>query len=111
MDCVGEYHYEDVPAKLLKLIFFCSEDLPSNKEADSDRREIDDPGCDPHHHDADTIKEIEDRLGLLPTDGDGDPSHYAEDDESQLGFVFKLKQTNKDWATSSFRLRFMTLGS
>ena len=58
MECEAEYHYEDVPGKLLKLITICIEDLPSNKEADSDRGEVDDPGCDPHHHDADTLKEL-----------------------------------------------------
>ena len=85
MDCVGEYHYEDVPAKLSKILIVCSEDLPSNKEADSDRREMDDPGCDPHHHDADTLQKLEERLGVITNDCDGDPRHDAEHDKSHLG--------------------------
>ena len=81
-----QHHHEDVPAELHELLLhiFHLEQLASNKEADSERCEVDDPACDPHHHDADTFKKLQQRLGVLPDDGDGDAHHDAEYDEAKL---------------------------
>ena len=86
MECETKDHYEDVAAQLPKLLLyiFHFEQLASNKEADSERGKVDDPGSDPHHDDADTLKEIQERLGVITDYGDGDTRYDAEHDKAKL---------------------------
>ena len=66
MDSKPQHHGEEIPAKLLELgtRMFHLQQLASNQETDSNGGEVDDPGCDPHHHDAQALEEPEQRLAL-----------------------------------------------
>ena len=44
---------------------------------------MDDPGGHSHHHDAHTLKEVQEWLPLLPAHGDGNSSDNGEDDKPQ----------------------------
>ena len=93
MECETKDHYEDVPAQQSKLLpdIFHFEQLTSNKEADSEGSKVDDPGRDPHHHDADTLKELQERFSFLTSYGDGDTRHDAEHDKPKLRCYFGSK--------------------
>ena len=86
MECETKDHYEDVPAQQSKLLpdIFHLEQLTSNKEADSKRCKVDNPCRDPHHNGAGTLKKLQEWLGVITDDGDGDPRYDAEHDEAQL---------------------------
>ena len=98
LDSKPQHHGEEVQAKLRELItwIFHLEDLISDQEADSDGGEVDDPGCDPHHHEAQALEEPQQRLALLTSNGDGDPRDDAEDDETELRSGLIKKQKNKN---------------
>ena len=93
MECETKDHYEDVPAQQSKLLpdIFHFEQLTSNKEANSEGSKVDDPGRDPHHHDADTLKELQEWLGVITDYGDGNPCNDAEDDKAKLRCYFGSK--------------------
>ena len=85
MDEEAKQHGDEIPAKLGKLSsnILHLQKLTSDKEADTNWSKMDDPSGDLHHDDADTFKEAEEWLPLLPTHGYGHPSHYGEDDQPQ----------------------------
>ena len=78
-------HYQEVDANLLKLFpDVLLQNLSSDEEADSQRSEVDDPRRNLHHHDANTLKELQQRLAVLPGDGDSDPGDDGEDHQTKL---------------------------
>ena len=89
VDCESNHDGEEIQAKLRELItwIFHLKDLISNQETDSDGGEVDDPGCDPHHHDAQALEEPQQGLTLPARNGDGDSRDDAEDDEPKLGAI------------------------
>ena len=89
VDTKSQHHCEKIPAELLELgtRMFHLQQLASNQETDSNGGEVDDPGCDPHHHDAQALEEPQQGLTLPARNGDGDPRDDAEDDEPKLGAI------------------------
>ena len=78
MDEEAEQNCEEIPTKLGKLFInvLHLQKLPSYKEANTNWRKIYDPSSHLHHDNADTFKEAEEWLPILPTHSYGNTSHH-----------------------------------
>ena len=89
-------HHEEVPAELLELPanIFHFEELAGHQETDSNGGEVDNPGGYFHHHDAEALKESQQRLAVFTRDSDTDTGNNAEHHQAELGRCWMRKRTN-----------------